>query len=177
MDKEPVTAVTVKAHLLSADRGFPNNPKLPLLIYRQALRETGPQVAGQVERLFESNQWRGTWRNGVFSYHHFHSNAHEVLGVCAGRAEVQFGGPAGPQVDVAAGDVVVLPAGTGHKCLDGSPDFLVVGAYPAGQEDYDVLRGDPHEQTAAERRIASVPPPKTDPIYGTGGPLFEHWRE
>ena len=176
MELESARVVNVEAHSLSADRAFPNNPALPLLVYRQVLRGSTAQSAAAVECLFEANGWRGTWRDGVYSYHHFHSNAHEVLGVCAGQAQIQFGGPSGPKLSVAAGDVLILPAGTGHKCIDASADFLVVGAYPAGQENYDLLRGEPSEQAAAERRIASVPLPESDPVYGAHGPLFARWR-
>ena len=167
--------IRIDSHLLSKAEGFPNNPKLALLVYRQALGETGNGVAGDVERLFESHGWGGTWRNGVYDYHHFHSNTHEALGVCAGRAKVQFGGPTGPIIAVEAGDVAILPAGTGHKRVEASQDFLVVGAYPAGHEQYDLLRGDPKEQQAAEQRVAKVPVPDSDPVYGAEGPLFGHW--
>lgn len=172
MQIQPATNTHVEAHQLGATEGFPNNPTLPLLVYRKALQDLGDGAAGDVGRLFESNAWRGTWRNGVFAYHHFHSNAHEVLGVCAGHAQVQFGGPSGPVVDIEAGDVAILPAGTGHKRIKASGDFLVVGAYPAGQEDYDLLRGDPAEQADAEPRIAAVRLPESDPVYGTEGPLL-----
>lgn len=177
MHKKPISAATIDSHTLSAERGFPNNPTFPLLVYRQVLGQTGPNAAAEVERLFETNGWKGTWRNGIYSYHHYHSNAHEVLGVSAGRARIQFGGPSGPIVAIEAGDVAILPAGTAHKCVEASADLLVIGGYPAGQEDYDIQRGDPDDQPADERRIASVPLPKTDPVYGASGPLFEHWRE
>ena len=176
MDIQPAETVTVETHLLAADEGFPNNPELPLLVYRQALGDAGPDAAGEVERLFQANGWGGSWRNGVFGYHHYHSNAHETLGVCGGRARVQFGGPSGPIVAVEAGDVAILPAGTGHKCVDASEDFLVVGAYPTGQEDYDLIRGDPGEQAAAQQRIAATSLPESDPVYGQEGPLFSHWK-
>ncbi|MEQ8785531.1 MAG: cupin domain-containing protein [Pirellulaceae bacterium] len=153
----------------------PNNPNLPLLIYKEALGSRGTEAAGEFERLFAENGWRGSWRNGVFSYHHFHSNAHEVLGVCAGSAEVQFGGPQGPVHSVKAGDVAILPTGSGHKRINASSDFLVVGAYPAGQENYDLMRGETEERQAAEQRIAATPLPEADPVYGTDGPLCEHW--
>lgn len=167
----------VESHRLSPDGPFPNNSQLLLLVYRQALDETGRDVADAVQRLLESHQWGGTWVNGVFDYHHYHSNAHEVLVVCAGSARIQFGGPSGPIVSVTAGDVGILPAGTAHKRVDASFDFVVVGGYPAGQEDYDLIRDDPSVKAAAEKRIVSVPVPGQDPLYGDDGPLLQHWTQ
>jgi uncharacterized protein YjlB len=175
MDIQPAQTIRVEAHRLAAAEGFPNNPKLPLLVYRQALRGSSADSGGDVQGLFESHGWGGSWQNGIFDYHHYHSNTHEVLGVCAGRGRVQFGGPSGPVVEVEAGDVAILPAGTGHKCVDASGEFLVVGAYPGGHGGYDELRGDPGEQAAAAERIAAMPLPEADPVYGSNGPLFEHW--
>lgn len=176
MNIQPAQTVRVETLFLAAEEGFPNNPDLPLLVYRQALRNVSPDEAGEVERRIQGNGWGGSWRNGVFGYHHYHSNAHETLGVCAGWARVQFGGPSGPIVAIEAGDVAILPAGTGHKCVEASADFLVVGAYPAGQEDHDLIRGDPAEQAAAQQRIAATPLPESDPVYGQEGPLFSHWK-
>jgi uncharacterized protein YjlB len=69
----------------------------------------------------------------------------------------------------------VLPAGTGHKRQAASDDLLVIGAYPTGQEHYDLRRGDPEELEEAERNIAAVPLPATDPVDGAEGPLVESW--
>jgi uncharacterized protein YjlB len=105
----------------------------------------------------------------VLPFHHFHSTSHEALAVVAGRATLELGGPEGRAFDVAAGDVVVLPAGTGHRRASAEPAFTVVGAYPAGQEDYDLLRGDdPAEVAAARERIARLGPPPEDPVGGEG---------
>lgn len=174
---QPMQQVQVSAFLLTADGEFPNHPRLPLLIYERVLTGAGTKAAEEWERLFEANGWGGTWRNGVFSYHHYHSNAHEALGVGAGSARLQFGGPRGPILSVAAGDLAILPAGTAHKRVAASDDFLVVGAYPAGQEDYDVIRGGAEERPAAEARIAAVPLPAADPAYGTNGPLRSRWSQ
>lgn len=164
----------IESHLLEPDGGFPNNAKLPLLVYRQAVA-TGGDLAHEFEQRFSDNGWGGMWRDGVYSFHHYHSNAHEVLGVASGTAQIQFGGPHGPIVTVTAGDVAILPAGTAHKRIDASADFLVVGAYPAGQEDYDLIRGEPEAVESATGRIADVPLPEADPDAGANGPLLRYW--
>ncbi|HKJ70209.1 MAG TPA: cupin domain-containing protein, partial [Gammaproteobacteria bacterium] len=112
-------------------------------------------------------------RFGVFGFHHYHATAHEALGVFQGRARLQLGGPEGMEVEAAAGDVLVLPAGVAHKCL-ASEDFVAVGAYPAGQ-DPDMNRGDAGERPAADERIAAVPLPPADPVAGADGPLRQRW--
>lgn len=144
------------------------NSRLPVLIYRRVL-EGG---ARGFDALFRSNGWGGTWRNGVYDYDHFHSNAHEVLGVDSGWASVQLGGDVGQAIEVEAGDVLVLPAGTGHRRIGKSEDFAVSGAYPPGQEHYDTCRAGTPE---AELRINKVPLPPTDPVEGADGPLLRLW--
>ena len=153
-----------------ADDGrFPNSV-LPLLVYRAAL---DPEPAA-MERVFASHGWSNSWRNGIFRYHHFHSTAHEVLGVAAGEVRVAFGGPSGQEVAVRAGDVVVIPAGVAHCNVGQSADLLVVGAYPGGV-DYDIRRGEPGEHDAAMRAIAAVPLPDSDPVLGRDGSLHRLW--
>ena len=73
------------------------------------------------------------WRNGIYAHHHYHSTAHEVLGIVAGSVRVRLGGESGKTVELRAGDVVVIPAGVAHKSEGASPDLLVVGAYPGGK--------------------------------------------
>jgi uncharacterized protein YjlB len=124
--------------------------------------------------LFARNGWLGAWVDGIFPFHHFHSIAHEVLGIVAGTAAVVLGGPGGRRVEVAPGDVLVLPAGTGHCNAGSSADLLVVGAYPNGMR-YDLRRGDPAERDEVLANIAAVPLPDTDPVHGAGGPLAEIW--
>ncbi len=164
----------VKTRRFDDDGSIPNNPDLPLLIYRGALNPSEKDLASTLERLYELNDWRGTWRNGVYPYHHYHSTAHEVLGFARGEARVQFGGENGQLFTVRCGDVAVLPAGVGHKNLGADPDFLVVGGYPPGQ-NYDMNYGKAGERPQVDENIARVPLPESDPIYGTDGPLVEQW--
>jgi uncharacterized protein YjlB len=128
-----------------------------------------------IERVFGMNRWSRPWHDGVYNYHHYHSTAHEALGCYAGRARLQLGGPTGLEVEIALGDVLVLPAGVAHKNLDASEDFCVVGSY-AGGRSYDMKYGHADERPEAEERIARVPLPETDPVYGKDGPLMRYWR-
>jgi uncharacterized protein YjlB len=123
----------VVAHRLAASGAIPNHPQWPLLVYPGAVAIAGVDPAAAFEALFERNRWPAAWRNGVFPFHHFHTTAHEALGVYSGEVTVQFGGDGGVVVTAQPGDVIVLPAGTGHKKLSSRGALGIVGAYPAGQ--------------------------------------------
>ncbi|MFP4353273.1 MAG: cupin domain-containing protein [Puniceicoccaceae bacterium] len=153
--------------------GIPNHPHLPVLFYRGALEDAAAETW---EDRFRDNGWGGAWRWSVFDYHHFHPDAHEALGVASGSADLRLGGPEGKTVHVEAGDLVVLPAGTGHKKETASADFQVVGAYPPGQEKYSVVRASPGREEEHLAGIADVPPPESDPAFGANGPLSQAWR-
>lgn len=164
----------VEHHRLPLNGPIPNNPDLPVVILRGAV--TGDEGVGDLmERTFSKNRWGGNWRNGVFPYHHYHPDAHEVLGCYKGTATLALGGEGALTTTVHAGDIVILPAGTGHKRLEASDDFGVIGGYPPGQEDYDLWRESPDRHEEALERIRKVPQPSTDPAYGIGGPLVEAW--
>ena len=146
---------------------MPNNPRFPVLIYHGV--DAAAAGADSARRLFTENGWGGSWVNGVLDFHHFHSTSHEALAVVAGGATLELGGPQGEAFAVSAGDVLVLPAGTGHRRASSRAGFTVVGAYPRGQENYDLLRGDdPAEVEAARERIAALGPPPSDPVGGDG---------
>ena len=165
----------IETHRFADDGVLPNN-RLPLVVLRSALTPDPDDGAAAFERTFRDNGWTGTWRNGIYPFHHYHSTAHEVLGIARGSGEVQFGGEHGGILTVGTGDVVVVPAGVGHKRIGASDDFLVVGAYPEGQ-DWDLLRADPKDHGPAKDRIARVPWPGADPVHGADGPLLRLWRD
>jgi len=152
---------------------IPNNPEFPLLVYPGILEEEYRSASGCRE-LFAKNGWTGNWVNGVYSYHHYHSTAHEVLGVISGQARIQFGGPQGKTLAVEAGDVVVIPAGVGHCNQGSSGDFRVVGGYAGGRQ-WDMNTGMDGERPQVLQNIEAVPVPDTDPVSGASGPLLDIW--
>lgn len=160
------------------DGAVPNNPALPMLVYKAALdlsASRDPEAA--MEKLFAANGWgHGGWRNGIYPFAHYHSMIHEVLGIARGTAKVRFGGEAGEVLDLAPGDVAVLPAGTGHQRLAASSDLVVIGGYPPAGT-YDLCRGDrPADRDAALKSIPHVPNPASDPVMGRDGPLLALWK-
>lgn len=163
--------MTVDTYTFDDDGSIPNSA-LPVLLYPGAVDTTAGARA--FEDLFAAHSWLGAWRNGIYPFHHFHSTAHEVLGIARGSVAVVLGGPQGRRFELTAGDVVVLPAGTGHCNAGSSPDLLVVGAYPNGM-GWDLRRGDPAEHEEVLANIAQVPMPEQDPVAGADGPLLDRW--
>lgn len=152
----------------------PNNP-MPLLVYKAAIDVANKHPEKTIEGLFGANGWGDMWRNGVYDFLHYHATVHEALGVARGHARVRFGGDRGQDFEIAAGDVAILPAGTGHQCLSVSADFCVVGAYPPGPQ-MQVTRPTPENHRAALKTIPEVKLPRTDPVAGADGPLVRLWK-
>ena len=166
---------TVETYRFADDGVVPNNPALPLVVYRGVLAE-GADRAGACERMFARNGWGGGWRNGIYAEHHYHSTAHEALGIARGNARVRLGGESGKVVELHVGDVVVIPAGIAHKREAASGDLMVIGAYPRGQHP-DMCRAEAGQHDRALANIAAVALPEADPVTGRSDPLLEHWRE
>jgi uncharacterized protein YjlB len=167
-------AATFSHHIMPPGRVVPNNLHLPVIYYKSVL-ELGDGAEESVKKLFRSNGWKNSWTDGIFTYHHYHSTAHEVLAVISGDCMLEFGGEDGNIQKVCKGDVVVLPAGVVHKNVGASPDFLCVGAYADGKE-YDMNYCKEEEMDQAKRNIERVPLPKKDPVFGDNGPVIELWK-
>jgi uncharacterized protein YjlB len=146
---------------------IPNNPRLPVLLHRGAVVPGDPSGA---EDLFTRHGWRPAWRNGIFDWHHYHSNAHEALAIVEGSVLVQLGGEGGVRLDLVAGDVVVLPAGTGHRNLGAEGALLVVGAYPEGSPPPDQMHEGSEGGDRVRRTIAGTADPRQDPVTGAPYP-------
>jgi uncharacterized protein YjlB len=146
--------------------GVPNNPRLPILLHHAAL-PAGDVAAA--EALFTRHGWHPAWRGGIHEFHHYHPNQHEALAIAQGHVRVRLGGDAGVTLDLVAGDVVVLPAGTGHRNLGQSEDLLVVGAYPPGAPP-EQFTGRPGERERALHAIPATPHPPCDPVTGAAYP-------
>lgn len=158
------------------DNGLIPNNSLPLIVRQGAVTPREKNPAKAFEEIFSRNGWTNSWRDGIFDYHHYHPDTHEVLGIASGSASVRFGGESGELVGLSAGDVVIIPAGVGHALIHGSHDLLVVGAYPGGG-DYETLLDDPDVIAYARKRIAQVPLPDADPVDGADGPLMKLWSQ
>ena len=157
------------------DDGLVPNSKMPFLVYKDVIDVANAHPEKTIEVLFGANGWGGMWRNGVYDFAHYHATVHEVLGVARGHAKVRFGGDHGEVLDISAGDIAILPAGTGHQCLSSSRDFSVVGAYPPGPP-MDLQRPTPEAHAKALKTIPQVKVPKTDPVLGADGPLVKLWK-
>jgi uncharacterized protein YjlB len=168
--------VKIFQFLIKQNGFFPNNAALPVLLYKAALHLPEEDKEEIVKEVFQQNGWGNNWVDGIYSYHHYHSTAHEVLGVIEGTCTVLLGGDRGIKQKLQEGDVLVLPAGVAHKNIESSDDFTCVGAYPK-DADYDMNYGKEEEHPGVDENIRKVPVPDTDPLYGKEGPLLDNWRK
>ncbi len=159
--------------ILHENDWLPNNERLPVLLYRGVVNAEGKKAAERFERMFADHGWPPQWRDTIFDYDHYHSTAHEALGVATGYGTLLLGGPGGREVEVRAGDALILPVGVGHRRVEGSDDFMVVGAYPR-DHDWDICREAPNDET--RRRMRTLAIPDEDPVAGRSGPLRERWQ-
>ena len=88
-------SIQIIHELLEENGNIPNNRNCELIVYQKAIEFEGNEGPEMMEELFYRNDWKNSWRNGIFSYHHYHSNTHEVLGIYSGYAEVVLGGEKG----------------------------------------------------------------------------------
>jgi len=196
------TNESVEHHTISEKGDVPNNKVLPLILYKDVADFGDKEPESVFEEAFARHNWGNGWRSGhpdgIFAFHHYHSDAHEVVGIARGTATIQFGGPTGPIVKVKAGDAAVIPAGVAHCRLDSVPGLSVVGAYPPGQgpdvcvaSDDDERKAHTHrdakacgihrfsnkERDSIHARIADTALPETDPIMGVSGPIATLWLQ
>jgi len=158
---------------------LPNNNQLPVIIYHQVF-ERKTVSACQWEDLFKKNHFGNSWRDGIYPFHHYHSTAHEVLGCYAGRARVRLGGDneqVRRDVELTAGDCVLIPIGVAHKNLDENSDLALVGAYDLDGNDVDMNYGkNADERKQAEENMKQVKIPRLDPVLGNQGGLNQYWK-
>jgi uncharacterized protein YjlB len=176
MSKRINTNPHILHFILKRNKYFPNS-KLPILIYSKALNlpEEDVEIIPTVQKIFSRNGWSNSWSNGIYDFHHYHSNTHECMAICEGDAEIILGGPKGKKIKISSGDVIILPAGVGHKCLKSSKDFKCVGAYPQGK-DYDLNLGKSKEFEKALYNIKNLGNPSKDPVFGKLGFLKTYWK-
>jgi uncharacterized protein YjlB len=157
-------AIPVEALQLADDGRFFNSP-YPALVYRGALSVAVADLASEFEALFDAHGWPPAWRAGLYTMHHYHSSAHEVLGIFQGWVHARLGGEGGQLVTLRAGDAVLIPAGVAHRNEGQSPDFCAVGAYPRGMR-VDLRYGREAERRVDAKRLAGLPAPSPDPVLG-----------
>jgi len=170
------TNPVIREYIFKTNKNFPNN-KLPLLIYKNAclLGAQKNKSAHLLQKIFNKNNWKNSWSNGIYSFHHYHSNTHECMGIASGKAWVIFGGTGGRKIVLEKGDIIIIPAGVAHKCSNTSTGFLCVGAYPGGSE-YDINLGTKEEFEKAKARILKISKPALDPVFGKEGFLKSFWK-
>jgi len=170
-DKKPF----IKEYFLKDDGTFPNS-HLPVMFYKNALKLPSLFPAKFIKKQFKENNWKNSWKSGIFEYHHYHSITHEVMGVYKGKTTLLLGGKKGVKITIEKGDVLIIPAGVAHKNLKKETDVKCVGAYPNGK-NYDMNYGKAKERPKADKNIRKVKLPKKDPVFGKDGGIITSWKK
>ena len=158
------------------DNGLFPGSRFPVLHYHKALRLPRFFRARHVRKVFNEHNWTNTWRNTIYTFHHYHSNTHEAMAVIKGRTTLLLGGENGKQVVLHEGDIIVIPAGVAHKNLGREKDIVCIGGYPGGV-DFDMNYGNAGERPGTDVNIEKVPVPATGPLAGNADPLMNTWLE
>lgn len=164
----------VQYYYLKDNGTFPNNEKLPVLLYKKVIPRKFFDGLVEIENLLKLNKWENTWIDTIYDYHHYHTTAHEVLVAVEGHTTLQLGGEKGVEIKFEEGDTLIIPAGVAHKNLEPGNHFKCIGAYPQGQK-YDMNYGSPREREFNDKNIDQVPLPETDPLFGSEGALMKYW--
>ncbi|KAG2040670.1 RmlC-like cupin domain-containing protein [Suillus americanus] len=172
----PLRGLRVSSHLISSFNLIPNTSlhNYPLIIYHECFL---PSISAAVieAHLGSVGVVEPQWRYTMYSTTHFHSTTHEILCIASGRARLCFGGEDNPgkvETEVKAGDVIIIPAGVGHRLLqDLDGGFEMVGSYPNGM-DWDMCYGREDEKANIEA-IKDLAWFDKDPIYGDEGPALQ----
>ncbi|KAI8962595.1 RmlC-like cupin domain-containing protein [Daldinia sp. FL1419] len=174
----PLTSLRVSRHLIPAHGLIPNTSiqNKPLLHYHEAFPPSSLTASAIESHLTTIGVVEPQWRFTMYSTTHFHSSTHELLCISSGKAKLCFGGEDNPEKvekEVKQGDVLVVPAGVGHRLLeDPTGGFEMVGSYPKGYS-WDMCYGKKGEETKIQN-IQELPWFEKDPIYGDDGPVLQN---
>ncbi|KAI5924526.1 RmlC-like cupin domain-containing protein [Camillea tinctor] len=173
----PLSSLRVSRHHIPAYNFIPNTIDKPLLHYHEAFPRATATTSAIESHLTSIGVVEPQWRFTMYSTTHFHSTTHEVLCISHGKAKLCFGGEENPdrvEKVVEKGDVLIIPAGVGHRLLDDmtvNGGFEMVGSYPLGYH-WDMCYGK-KEEDAKVKNIGNLAWFEKDPIYGDKGPALD----
>jgi uncharacterized protein YjlB len=173
MNANTIPETKIHQYIVVDNGEFPNSI-LPVVLYRQALHLPMFFASQSVKDLLLENGWGNNWRGGIFTYHHYHSNTHEVLAVIKGKTRLVLGGDGGEIVKIEKGDVIIIPAGVAHRNIGEETAVTCIAGYPGGT-NYDMQLGRPGERPAADKRIEDLAFPSSGPVQGIKDPLLDIW--
>ena len=166
--------IAPQQYLVEKNGYFPGS-KFPVLHYKENLQLPTFFPGKYVRSVFQENNWTNNWRSGIYTFHHYHSTAHEVMAVIDGRTIILLGGINGKNVLLKKGDVIVIPAGVAHMNLGDENDITCIGGYPSGR-GYDMNYGTPDEHPMVDINIRHLPILDSGPLYGQDDPLISIWN-